>query len=116
MVRAFLDGAEEITDKYRISRPRGIAKAFLRGDPSSSYPTVRAWGVRSQGTFVRVSEVEIIRAMEALKATGIPACPEGAAALAAAMKMGREGRISREHAVLVNITGRDPLSQSSTGS
>ncbi len=106
MVSAWRDGAEQIRPSDIVSRPRGIAAAILRGDPTRTYPHVRRIVVESNGTCVAVSEREIRdarRLVEELE--GISPCFAAAAALAGLAKLHRQGEVPADDTFLVNLTG-----------
>jgi threonine synthase len=107
MVAAFAEDASRIEDRHRIRNPTGIAHAILRGDPSASYPAVRRHVMDSGGAIVSVAEQEIRQAQaDGSTRYGIQIGGSAGTALAAALKFGREGRISADDVVLVNLTGR----------
>ena len=106
MVTAWRDGAERIRPSDIVERPRGIAAAILRGDPTRAYPHVRRIVIESNGTFVAVSEHEIREARELLeRLEGISPCFAAAAALAGLAKLSRSGDVPPEDTYLVNLTG-----------
>jgi threonine synthase len=107
MVRAFRENCARIQPHHRVDNPKGVAKAILRGDPSASYPYVRQHILASDGDIVSVSEAEIFAAKaEVHKRYGICAGESAAAAIAAALRFGVDGRISPDELVLVNVSGR----------
>lgn len=108
MARAFEEGSEAILPHHVVPRPRGIASAILRGNPSRVYPIVRRIVIESEGDFATVSETEIREARRmAEELEGLTLCFSSAAALAGMAKLARRGGIAAEQTVLVNLTGRD---------
>jgi threonine synthase len=108
MVHAFEGGSAQIRPQDVVRRPRGIAQAILRGDPSRSYPYVCEITRASGGGFVAVGEPEIRdarRMMEELE--GLTPCYTAATAVAGLVRMARQGRIPPDDCVLVNLTGAD---------
>jgi threonine synthase len=116
MVSAWRDGSDRIRPGDVVERPTGIATAILRGDPSGAYPHVRRTVAASRGTFVAVSEQEIVEAQRAVyELAGIDVCFAAAAAVAGVAKSRRLGDVGSDETVLVNLTGRDRLSARSSG-
>jgi threonine synthase len=108
MYEAFRDGAEVIGTEHIQRRPRGIAKAILRGNPSDSYPFMRAIVNSSNGCFEAVRDDEIRDAQHrARELEGLDICLSSSVALASALKLARAGRVLRDEVVLVNLTGGD---------
>lgn len=107
MVTAFRETSDRIEDRHKIKNPTGIAKAILRGDPTASYPIVRKHVLETGGTIVSVTETDILRAQRLLlDEFNLAVGESAAAALAAALNMGRLGKIAANEIVLVNLTGR----------
>ena len=105
MVTAYEEGSPVIRDHHIVRNPTGIAQAILRGDPSGSYPYVYEMVQESGGTFVRVSEAEILEAQARLKELEGLACGYcGAATIAAAAKLAQQGQLRSEETVLLNLT------------
>lgn len=112
MVSAWNEGAEQIAERHIVRKPRGIAKAILRGDPSGVYPYMRKIVQHSGGGFAAVSEDEIREAQSLVRELeGIAICPSASAAVAGLIKMRKNGRIGSGETVLINLTGsdREPL-------
>ena len=105
IVHAYHEKCEAFPQSLRVHQPEGVARAILRGDPTSSYPHVRRWLLRSGGDACIVTRKAIFDSLEELSAVGIYASPEGGAALASAFIMGLEGRYHQDDIVVVNITG-----------
>jgi threonine synthase len=101
LVRAFEQGLEESEpwpDPQTIATGLRVPKAL--GD----FLVLRA--VRETGgTAVSVSDEEILRAMGELGRSGISACPEGAATLAAASQLRERGDLREEDRVVLINTG-----------
>ncbi len=107
MVKAFQEGFDNINDSHRIINPKGVAKAILRGDPTASYPIVLKHVQATKGSFISVSEKDILWAKILLaEKQNLHIGESAAAALAAALKMGRAGTFSSNDLVLVNLTGK----------
>jgi len=106
--RAFLEGAVTVRPEHVVSRPQGIAKAILRGDPMRSYPYIRSMVLESGGTCATATEAEI-RAARIMVAEyeGIDICFSAAAALAGLIGLVRRGMVPQSDTVLVNLTGAD---------
>ncbi|GAB3494851.1 threonine synthase [Nocardiopsis coralliicola] len=108
MARAYREGAAEIARRHVVADPRGPAEAILRGDPSATYPYIRALCDSSGGAITAVSHEEIRAARELLaEAEGLTVCSAAATALAGAVRMRREGALPADASVLVNLTGAD---------
>ena len=107
MVKAFEEDSEIIEERHRIQNPTGIAKAILRGDPSASYPLVRQHVIASKGKLVSVTEFDILWAQRLVsESLNLQIGESAAAAMAAALKMGKAGEVSSSDIVLVNLSGR----------
>ncbi|PSK89432.1 threonine synthase [Murinocardiopsis flavida] len=108
MAHAYRERAAAIAPRHIVHEPRGPAEAILRGDPTATYPYIRDLCRESGGAITAVTEAEI-RAARCLLAEdeGVNACNAGAAALAGAVRMRREGGLSADDTVLVNLTGAD---------
>lgn len=105
MVRAYEEGSPVIREHHIVRNPSGIAQAILRGDPSGSYPYVYQMVRESGGTFVRVSEAEIHEGQARLQGLEGIACGYcGAATIAAAAKLVRQGTLRPDETVLLNLT------------
>jgi len=108
MVRSFARGAEQVDPQDVVAHPRGLATATLRGDPSRSYPYVRAVVLSSGGTMVSVHADAIEEARRlAMETEGIDICYASALTIAAAHDLAATGRVSAEAIVLLNLTGAD---------
>jgi threonine synthase len=108
MVRAFEEGSSAILPRHLVERPRGIAEAILRGDPTRVYPYVRAMVLESRGGFVAVTEAEIREARRMVEdCEGASPCFSASAALAGLVKWVRSGDFPSQETVLVNLTGGD---------
>lgn len=108
MARAFARGAESIAAADIIDRPRGVAKATHRGNPTRTYPIMRQTVIESGGTMVVVDEEAIERSRAlALQTEGLDICAASALAIAAAGDLAQSGRVARDAVVLLNLTGGD---------
>jgi threonine synthase len=106
MVSAWRAGADQIRPSDVVERPRGIAEAILRGNPTRVYPHVRRIVIESGGNFVAVSERQIRQAHRMLEdLEGISTCYAAAAALAGLIEMRQQRCLSPTDTVLVNLTG-----------
>ncbi len=108
MAHAFEDGADSISERHVVHNPSGVAYAILRGNPAGSYPYIRDLCLRSGGRILATSEPAIRQARALLRATaGVRVCFASATAFAGAIKAAREGVLSKDSVVLVNLTGAD---------
>ena len=108
MVHAWQDRCATLEPRHVVARPRGIAEAILRGDPTRAYPYVYRAIVESRGDLVSVDEAQIREARRLIADDeGIDACHNAAAALAGLALEVRAGRVGSDQTVLVNLTGRD---------
>lgn len=107
MVRAFTAGEKEILPEHIIKKPRGCAKAMLTGDPSVCYPSLYKVVKETNGTFISVSEDEIMDAQKYLNTKeDIMATPDGAVALAGFLKFAEDHTDKlKDKNILINITG-----------
>ncbi|MGW1508513.1 threonine synthase [Streptomyces sp. NPDC002394] len=106
MWNAAREGSDRILPHHVLRRPQGLAKAILRGDPTNTYPHMRAITTGTGGSFAAVSDTEMIDARRWLaQDEGIDVCFAAAAALAGAAQLAARGEIRREEPVLVNLTG-----------
>ena len=108
MARAFANGHERIDPTDVVERPRGLARATHRGDPSRVYPIMRRMVIESGGTMLEAGEEAIVTARDLARETeGLDICAASALAIAGAAALARSGRIEREAVVLLNLTGGD---------
>jgi threonine synthase len=108
IARSFARGAATVHPGDIVTRPRGLAKATLRGDPSRSYPHVRAAVLASAGTVVSVSSDAIEEARRMASQTeGLDVCYASAMTIAAARDLVLSGLLSSGTLVLLNLTGSD---------
>lgn len=108
MARAFGEGSPTIQPHHIVPRPRGIAEAILRGNPTRVYPLVRRIVIESRGDIVSVSEDEIREARRMVEdLEGISPCFSASTAVAGLIKQVRNGRFPVDDTVLVNVTGGD---------
>ncbi|MEU1024673.1 pyridoxal-phosphate dependent enzyme [Streptomyces sp. NPDC005904] len=106
MWNAYREGSDRILPQHILHRPRGLAKAILRGDPTNTYPFMHAITTGTGGSFAAVSDAEMADARRRLaQDEGIQVCFAAAAALAGAAQLAARGEIRREEPVLVNLTG-----------
>ena len=106
MARAFREGSPTIQPHHVVLRPRGIAEAILRGDPTRAYPHVRGVVIESGGDFVSVNEPGIREARRMVEEMeGVSPCFSAAAAVAGLIKQVRAGTFPLGDTVLVNLTG-----------
>ncbi|MEU2679578.1 pyridoxal-phosphate dependent enzyme [Streptomyces sp. NPDC007107] len=110
MWNAHQEGSDHIRPHHVLHRPQGLAKAILRGDPTNTYPFMRAITTGTGGGFAAVSDIEMTESRHWLaQDEGIDVCFAGAAALAGAAQLARSGAIRREEPVLVNLTGGERI-------
>jgi threonine synthase len=108
MARAFLRGDERIDPADVVERPRGLARATHRGDPSQVYPIIRRMVLDSGGTMVEAGQDAIVQARELARDTeGLDVCAASALTIAGAAALARAGRLPRDGVVLLNLTGGD---------
>ena len=93
-----------------VGGPKTVASAIRIGRPVNWY---RAWRAveRSGGTFVVVSDSEILEAQRALGREGVAAEPAGAAPAAAYAKLLEEGVVDESDLTVLVVTGhglKDP--------
>lgn len=106
MVRAHREGCAEIQARHIVPRPKGIAEAILRGDPSKVYPAVRRAVMESGGGFEAVEEADIREARKMLEELeGVRCCFSAATALAGLIQKIRRRDFPVQESVMVNLTG-----------
>jgi threonine synthase len=105
MAASFQAGATALRPCDVIQAPRGRAVAILLGDPSPSYPYVRAAVTGSGGTVTGVPDTDITAALRCLRRHGLDACCSSATALGALAGLRRCGWLTDDDIVLVNLTG-----------
>jgi len=108
MVHAHANNSETITPEYVVKKPKGIASAILRGDPTRAYPHIRRIVMESNGAFVAVSESEIREARQAVEEyEGLSPCFSASAAIAGIIKLARNDDFPKNDVVMINVTGSD---------
>ena len=106
MANAFADGVAEIEDRHVVTDPRGIAEAILRGNPTQTYPYLRAICGSDGGSILSVTDDEIHHAHQLLVETeGLRVCFASAANIAGVLKARKLGMILADDPVLANLTG-----------
>jgi threonine synthase len=105
MAASFQAGAAALRPGDVIQAPQGRAIAILLGDPSASYPYVRAAVAGSGGTITEVPDTDITAALRCLRQHGLDPCHSSATALGALAGLRRSGWITDTDVVLVNLTG-----------
>ena len=106
MARAFQDGSDVIRPGDVFARPRGIAKAILRGDPSRVYPYVQKIVHESEGKIIAAGEKEIRTARRMVQELeGLDPCYTAATAVAGLVRMVGQGVVNKDDTVLLNLTG-----------
>ncbi len=101
VVRAFLEGKEEITPV----RPRTVAKSLAIGNPADGYYALKTIR-RTGGRGVAVTDEEIVEAMGLLARTeGIFTETAGGVTIAALRRLAEEGVIGSREVVVAFITG-----------
>lgn len=106
MVRSWKAGSPVTRPSDVVHEPTGIAEAILRGNPTQTYPHLRGVVHQSGGTFLSVTEGEILQAQRMiLELEGIDVCPSSATTIAAIKQMARDGDLRRDDVVFVNLTG-----------
>jgi len=107
MVRAFLAGEKRILPEHIVKNPTGCSKATLTGDPTVCYPSLYKVVSETHGSFISVSENEIMSAKKHLNDNeNIMATPDGATALAGFIKYAEAypDQLKNKN-VIINITG-----------
>jgi threonine synthase len=109
MVSAWQAGRGHITPGDKVSKPRGLAKAILRGDPSTVYPIIHRVVERGHGAFIAVDDREILAARRLIhRNLSLSICESSAAAIAGYLSWAnRHGGHGVDGPVLINITGSD---------
>lgn len=116
MANAWNDGVETIGPQHIVSKPEGIAAAILRGNPSRTYPHVQRIVRESGGHIQAVDEDEIRLARRLVEdLEGLSPCFSASTAVAGLIRAAAEGRITRNHRILVNLTGGDRRSGKASG-
>jgi threonine synthase len=116
MARAFFEGCAAIEPHHRVARPRGIAEAILRGDPTRAYPIIRRIVLESGGGFAIASEAEIRAARRVVEdLEGLSPCFSAATAVAGLARLAKTGEIARDATIVVNLTGGDRESAEPAG-
>ncbi|HLX49731.1 MAG TPA: pyridoxal-phosphate dependent enzyme [Streptosporangiaceae bacterium] len=105
MAASFQAGAAALRPGDVIQAPQGRAIAILLGDPSASYPYVRAAVASSGGTVTEVPDPDITAALHCLRRHNLDPCCSSATALGALAGLRRSGWITDADVVLVNLTG-----------
>jgi threonine synthase len=106
IVSAFEEGSPTIQPHHIVERPRGIAEAILRGNPSGCYPYVYRMLRDTNGVAVRVSETEILEAQQqVLELEGVACCTDAATTVAALRPLAAAGTVQRHEVALLNLTG-----------
>jgi threonine synthase len=108
MAKAWAENCEKIEERHIVRNPTGIAMAILRGNPTKVYPYMRSVVKESGGEMTWATEAQIKDARRlVLEEEGIDICFSAATAVAGLIKMVKQGRVSREDTVLINLTGSD---------
>lgn len=106
MAHAFREGAEQIAPHHVVKNPQGLAYAILRGNPTGTYPYIRDLCLQSGGQILDVENDRIRRARNLLIDTvGVDVCFASSTALAGVIRAAETGCLSKDSAVLVNLTG-----------
>ncbi len=108
MAAAWMENEENIQEKHIVHHPNGLAKAILRGNPSRVYPYMRKIVNESKGSFVAVSDEEIMEAKKLIfELEGIDICYSSATAVAGLIQSVRKNEIDKNDRFLINLTGSD---------
>jgi threonine synthase len=102
LVKAFNNGESEVKEPW--GRAETIAAGLKVPYPFASYLIFRALK-ETRGMATAVEDREIISSMETLLSTGIYACPEAAATLAALEKLESQKEFDPEETILLYLTG-----------
>jgi threonine synthase len=106
MVRAFNESSETIQPHHIVPKPRGIAEAILRGNPTRVYPYIRQIVIESDGMCVAVSEDEIREARRMVEELeGLSPCFSASTAMAGLIKQVCSKSFPVKDTVMVNLTG-----------
>jgi len=102
LVKAYKEKKPEVEAPWKD--PQTIAPGLKVPHPYASYLALRA--IReTKGIAVEVPDKDIISSIKTFFKSGIYACPEAAATLAALNKLGDEGTLDRDEKTLLYLTG-----------
>jgi threonine synthase len=108
MVKAWNENSPVIKQEHIVKNPQGIAKAILRGDPTKVYPYMKQIVDQSGGVFTSATEAEIREAKDIiLELEGLSICFSAATAVAAVIKLAKQGRFDAKETIVINLTGSD---------
>lgn len=107
MVSAWNAGRATVAQEDIIENPDGIAHAIQRGDPTNTYPYMRAMCTNTNGALVAARTTDMHMAKGLLESLGFDACYAAAACLAGAMRMAQEGSLNPDSDLLIVLTGAE---------
>lgn len=107
MVSAWNAGRAEVAEEDIVENPDGLAHAIQRGDPTNTYPYMRAMSINTNGALVAARTTDMHMAKGLLQSLGFDACYAAAACLAGAMRMSQEGSLDADSDLLVVLTGAE---------
>ncbi|MFE2294819.1 pyridoxal-phosphate dependent enzyme [Streptomyces sp. NPDC059452] len=107
MVSAWNAGRTEISEEDIVENPEGLAHAIQRGDPTNTYPYLRAMAHNTGGSLVAAQTHDMHMAKGMLKSLGFDACYAAAACLAGAMGMAQKGSLEKDSDLLIILTGAE---------
>jgi threonine synthase len=102
LAKAFNDGKAEVEEPWE--KPKTIADGLKVPYPYASYLILRVLK-ETNGTATAVEDGEILSSMKSLLRTGVYACPEAAATLAALEKLAGQDIFEPDETVLLYLTG-----------
>ncbi|WP_256103235.1 pyridoxal-phosphate dependent enzyme [Streptomyces sp. ODS05-4] len=107
MISAWDAGRATIAREDIIDNPDGLAHAILRGDPTNTYPYMRAMAANTGGALVAARMDDVRMAKGLLNSLGFEACYAASACLAGAMRMAQEGSLAPDSDLLIVLTGAE---------
>lgn len=111
MVSAWDAGRASVVQDDIVDNPQGLAHAILRGDPTNTYPYIRAMCVNTSGALVAARTVDIQVASGILGALGFDTCYAASACLAGAMRAAQDGLLAADSELLIILTGAERPSE-----
>lgn len=103
MVNAWKDNSEEARP---VTRPETLIATLATGDPGAAYGILRELALTHGGTMEAVTDEEAFKALRMMaQYDGLSMEPAAAVAFAGLFNMVRQGMISPDEVVVVNLTG-----------
>ncbi|MET9697959.1 pyridoxal-phosphate dependent enzyme [Streptomyces sp. NPDC006529] len=107
MVSAWNAGRATVAEEDIVANPNGLAHAIQRGDPTNTYPYMRAMCLNTNGALVAARTTDMHMAKGLLESLGFDACYAAAACLAGAMRSAQEGSLDADSDLLIVLTGAE---------